>query len=537
MLPVNKTRRLLIRVNVSRHEPVRYTQASRPSPFSIPFNTVLSPRLRIMGDATRRGGVAALVGSGVVAANMVVVMGIAEKPIGGVISLLLVMPEKKFRRRPTTKGVGLCVSDSHTGNHPEDGFTPLKTIQRLLVVIGKSSYSGFEGEAFEPERRVLSWIILEMLIDVACIAGCTLPRGLQNLCCNPRTLVPVKEKEPSEVGLTEEALINPTYPDQLVTIGGNLSKECRAQLKILLNKNMDIFAWEPADMTRVSRRIIKHTFNANLTVEPFCQKMRVLALYRSLAVIKEVEELLKEGIVRPIRYPTWISDPVLVNKVDKSWRMCIDFKNINSACPNDYYPLPDIDRKIKSVMGFRYKCFLDAYKGYHQVQMAKDDEENTAFYTNQAYVDNMVINSSDEKILIADIAKTFDNLRNINMKLNPKKCSFRMEEVKFLGYVVTSEGIWANPKKTKALGDMQSPRTLREVQLIMKYLVNISKRHAFWSLNEDILKINDFDYQYAVSIKEDMAYPCLHSPKDHKGNKLNTQYPEKTNTPYWIYSM
>ncbi|GKE83459.1 hypothetical protein Tco_1557201, partial [Tanacetum coccineum] len=51
---------------------------------------------------------------------------------------------------------------------------------------------------------------------------------------------------------------------------------------------------------------------------------------------------------------------------------------------------------------------------------------------------------------------------------------------------------------------------------IMEYLVNISKRRAFWSLNKDILKIIDPDYQYAVSIKEDTAYPCLHSPKTMK---------------------
>nr|GEW61906.1 hypothetical protein [Tanacetum cinerariifolium] len=60
----------------------------------------------------------------------------------------------RFRRRPTTKGVRLRVMDSHTGNHPEDGFMPLETIRRLLVVIGRRSHSGFEGEAFEPERRV-----------------------------------------------------------------------------------------------------------------------------------------------------------------------------------------------------------------------------------------------------------------------------------------------------------------------------------------------------------------------------------------------
>ncbi|GKE64732.1 reverse transcriptase domain-containing protein, partial [Tanacetum coccineum] len=124
--------------------------------------------------------------------------------------------------------------------------------------------------------------------------------------------------------------------------------------------------------------------------------------------------------------------------------------------------------------------------------MAQDDEEKTAFYMDQgthcytkipfglenagatyqrlvdaafqsqikrnleAYVDDMVIKSNDEKVLIADIAETFDNLWRINMKLNPKKCSFGVEEGKFLGYMVTSEGIQANPKKTKAIADMQS---------------------------------------------------------------------------------
>ncbi|GJR41224.1 putative reverse transcriptase domain-containing protein [Tanacetum coccineum] len=58
-----------------------------------------------------------------------------------------------FRRRPTAKGVGLRVADSHAGNHLEDGFTPLETIRRLLVVIRRRSHSGFEGKVFEPERR------------------------------------------------------------------------------------------------------------------------------------------------------------------------------------------------------------------------------------------------------------------------------------------------------------------------------------------------------------------------------------------------
>ena len=81
--------------------------------------------------------------------------------------------------------------------------------------------------------------------------------------------------------------------------------------------------------------------------------------------MKEVEEWTRAEIIRLVRYPTWISNPVLIKKSDGSWRMCVDFKNVNSACLNDYYPIPDIDWKIESVMGYKYKCFLDAYKGYH----------------------------------------------------------------------------------------------------------------------------------------------------------------------------
>ncbi|GKC23135.1 reverse transcriptase domain-containing protein [Tanacetum coccineum] len=81
----------------------------------------------------------------------------------------------------------------------------------------------------------------------------------------------------------------------------------------------------------------------------------------------------------------------------------------------------------------------------------------------EAYVDDMVIKSKDEKMLLEDVAETFNNMRRINMKLNPKKCSFGMEEGKFLGYMVTSEGIHAKPKKTRILADLQSPRTLKEM--------------------------------------------------------------------------
>lgn len=214
----------------------------------------------------------------------------------------------------------------------------------------------------------------------------------------------------------------------------------------LLKNNQDVFAWEPSNMTGVPRSVAEHKLNLNVQDKPVAQKKRFFSEEKNQAINKDVEEWLKAGIIRPVRYPTWISNPVLVKKPCDSWRMCIDFKNLNSSCLKDYYPLPEIDWKIKSIMGFRYKCFLDAYKGYHQVQMAKEDEEKTVFYTDhgtycyvkmsfglknvgatyqklvdtafrtqigrnlEAYADDMVIKSQTEKELLADIAETFDNL-------------------------------------------------------------------------------------------------------------------------------
>ncbi|GJT50424.1 reverse transcriptase domain-containing protein [Tanacetum coccineum] len=321
------------------------------------------------------------------------------------------------------------------------------------------------------------------------------------------------------VNVTEEVMINLAFPDQLIIIGGGLPSTCKDQLKLLLKDNMDVFAWEPADMTGVPRRIIEHHLNVNTSVELEQQKHRVLAPEKSKAVIRDVEEWVKAGIARP---------------------------NLNSACPKDFYPLSNIDCKVKSVMGFKYKCFLDAYKGYHHIQMSKVDEEKTTFYTDQgtycytkmpfglknakatyqrlvdstfqsqmgrnleAYVDDMVIKSNNEKMLLADVAETFDNFRKINMKLNPKKCSFRVEEGKFLGYMVTSEGIRANPKKTRVLSNLQSPRTLKEMQSLAGKLAALNRFLAksaeislpFFNTLKNITKENKHEYKWTIEAEE-----------------------------------
>nr|GEU35830.1 reverse transcriptase domain-containing protein [Tanacetum cinerariifolium] len=233
-----------------------------------------------------------------------------------------------------------------------------------------------------------------------------------------------EKKVSTRVDLIEKASVNPVYLDQVITIEGSLSEQCKNQLRTLLKESMDVFAWEPADMIGIPRRVIKHSLNVNPSMEPIAQKRRVIAFDRTQSVSKDVEE--------------WI-------------------------------------------------------------------ESNL-----EAYMDDMVIKSNDEKILIKDIAETFDNLWRINMKLNLRKCSFGVEEGKFLGYMVTSKGIRANQKKTKAIADMHSPWTLKEMQsqsgklaALKRFLSQSTKKslHVFKIL-KDITKENRDEYRWTKNAEK-----------------------------------
>ena len=87
------------------------------------------------------------------------------------------------------------------------------------------------------------------------------------------------------------------------------------------------------------------------------------------------------GLVRGELHLTWLAKPVVVRKANKKWRLCINYTDINKACPKDPFPLPRIDQIVDSTAGCDLLSFLDAYSGYHQIFMTREDEENTAFIT------------------------------------------------------------------------------------------------------------------------------------------------------------
>ncbi|GJU94107.1 reverse transcriptase domain-containing protein [Tanacetum coccineum] len=305
--------------------------------------------------------------------------------------------------------------------------------------------------------------------------------------------------------------INPEYPEQTVMIGSTLTEEGRNKLCGLLQRNLDIFAWKPADMTGVPRHIAEHCLNVREGCSPVRQKKRGQAADRNHAIQEEVGKLMEAGIMREVHYHDWLSNPVMVKKHDDSWRMCVNFKDLNKACAKDGYPLPEIDWKVECLCGFPFKCFLDTYKGYHQIKMAKKDEEKTAFITSQGIfcytkmpfglrnvgatyqrlvdkafhkqigrnlelcVDDLVIKSCTKDEIVRDIEETFKTLREINMKLNLKKCTFGVEEGMFLGYKVNAKGLKVCLDKVDAVLSLPSPKCLKDVQKLNGKIASLNR--------------------------------------------------------------
>jgi hypothetical protein len=85
--------------------------------------------------------------------------------------------------------------------------------------------------------------------------------------------------------------------------------------------------------------------------------------------VEEVEKLLKAGFIREVDYPKWLANMVLVKKSNGKWRMCVDFYDLNKACPKDSFLLPQIDLLGDSTSGHELMSFMDAFSGYNQIYM------------------------------------------------------------------------------------------------------------------------------------------------------------------------
>ena len=111
------------------------------------------------------------------------------------------------------------------------------------------------------------------------------------------------------------------------------------------------------------------------------QPARVFHTDVETQITQEVKKLLAAGFIKPIQHPKWLSNVVPVKKKNSQICCCVDFRNLNKACPKDEFPLPNIDFLMDSAAESSIFSFMDGYSGYNQIRMAAKDMKKTAFRT------------------------------------------------------------------------------------------------------------------------------------------------------------
>ena len=184
--------------------------------------------------------------------------------------------------------------------------------------------------------------------------------------------MPSEEREPIQLD---------NQPEHLVYIGSRLAKDFRDLLVHFLKHNIEVFVWKQEDMGGIDPVVITHKLNISPSFKPIKQKRRSFAPKRQKAINEEVNKLLQAKAIREVEYSDWLANVVLIKKANGKWRLCIDFTDVNRACPKDSFLLPRIDLIVEATTGHELLSFMDAFSGYNQIIMDPSDQEKTSFMT------------------------------------------------------------------------------------------------------------------------------------------------------------
>ena len=302
-----------------------------------------------------------------------------------------------------------------------------------------------------------------------------------------------------------------TCDERYFQIGSQLPPRESSELLEFLKANLDVFAWDASDIPGISPELACHKLNVNPEVTPRKQPPRRSSDAHAEGVKEEVSRLTQAGAIKAIFYPDWLANTVVVQKKSGKWRVCLDFTDLNRACPKDPFPIPRIDQLVDATVGHPRMSFLDAFQGYHQIPLSSADQEKTAFRSPtgnfhyrvmpfglknagstyqrmitrmfegqlgrnmEAYIDDMVVKRKRAEDHVADLPETFATLRKHRLRLNASKCSFGVGSGKFLGYMITHRGIEVNPEQIRAINDLHPPRNPKEVQKLAGMTAALSR--------------------------------------------------------------
>ena len=180
----------------------------------------------------------------------------------------------------------------------------------------------------------------------------------------------------------EGILLDDSKNGRTMRIGTFTSLTICQALTTFIRNNRDVFAWSHENMPGIDPSVMVHRLNMSPTFTPICQKKKIFALERDQAITEKVHKLQEANFIKEVYYPDWLANVVMVKKSSEKWRMCIDFTDLNKACPKDSYPLSQVNVLVDFTAQHQLLSFMDTFSSYNQIRMDKADQEKTLFVTN-----------------------------------------------------------------------------------------------------------------------------------------------------------
>nr|KYP55932.1 Transposon Ty3-I Gag-Pol polyprotein [Cajanus cajan] len=322
-------------------------------------------------------------------------------------------------------------------------------------------------------------------------------------------------------------------------------------------------------MPGLNRELVEHRLPMISGKKPIKQNPRRFAPEVIEKIKEEIERLLKAKFIRTSRYPEWVSNVVPVIKKNGKLRVCIDFRDLNTATPKDEYPMPIAETMIDAAAGNEIMSLLDGYSGYNQIYIAANDVSKIAFrcpgalgmyewvmmpfglknagatYQRamnlifhdligkfvQVYIDDIIVGSKQKKDHLYHLKLAFEKMRKHGLKMNPLKCAFGVTAGEFLGFIIHQKGIEVDKNKTKAIMETRPPSNKKELQSLLgkvnflrRFISNLSGKTKVFSPLLRLRKEQEFrwneEHQKAFEeIKAYLAHPPVLAPIS-KGKQL-----------------